>query len=111
MLTIENYDKITNANISCMGQRWKVATIEESENWYEIAFLPQIDGVFSIHQAHFVKVFRQVEDNGFEYLTDSFFEGPYASRGLNKIHKQYLKDPKDLVNWIGSHYLVRINIC
>ena len=108
MLTIENYDKITNANISCMGQRWKVATIEESEGWYEIAFLPQIDGVFSIHQAHFVKVFRQVEDNGFEYLT---ILNDNASRGLVKIHKQYLKDPKDLVNWIGSHYLVKINIC
>jgi hypothetical protein len=108
MLTIENYDKITNTNISCMGQMWKVATIEESEGWYEIAFLPQIDGVFSIHQAHFVKVFRQVEDNGFEYLT---ILNDYATRGLNRIHKQYLKDPKDLVNWIGSHYLVNINLC
>ena len=108
MLTIHNYDKITNANISCMGQRWKVATIEESENWYEIAFLPQIEGVFSIHQAHFVKVFRQVEDNGFEYLT---VLNDNASKGLKTIHKQYLKDPKDLVNWIGSHYLVKINIC
>ncbi len=108
MLTIHNYDKITNANISCMGQRWKVATIEESENWYEIAFLPQIEGVFSIHQAHFVKVFRQVEDNGFEYLT---VLNDNASKGLKTIHKQYLKDPKDLVNWIGSHYLVNINLC
>jgi hypothetical protein len=91
-----------------MGQRWKVATIEESENWYEIAFLPQIEGVFSIHQAHFVKVFRQVEDNGFEYLT---VLNDNASKGLKTIHKQYLKDPKDLVNWIGSHYLVNINLC
>ena len=108
MLIIENYDKIKNANISCMGQRWKVATIEESEGWYEIAFLPQIDGVFSIHQAHFVKVFRQVEDNGFEYLITL---NDNASRGLVKIHKQYLKDPKDLVNWIGSKYLMYINVC
>jgi hypothetical protein len=91
-----------------MGQRWKVATIEESEGWYEIAFLPQIDGVFSIHQAHFVKVFRQVEDIEFGYLT---VLNDYATRGLNRIHKQYLKDPKDLVNWIGSHYLVNINLC
>ena len=108
MLTIHNYDKIKDTNISCMGQRWKVATIEESENWYEISFLPQIDGAFSIHQSQFVKVFRLVEANGFEYL---MMLNDNASRGLVKIHKQYIKDPKDLLNWIGSKYLMSINVC
>lgn len=108
MLTIENYDKIKHANISCMGQRWKVVDVTEREYWYEFAIAPHIDGAFVINQSHFVKVFRQLDYNGVEYpitLNDN------ASRGLNTIHKQYLKDPKDLLNWIGSKYLMNINVC
>jgi hypothetical protein len=53
-------------------------------------------------------VFRLVEANGFEYL---MMLNDNASRGLVKIHKQYLKDPRDLLNWIGSKYLMNINVC
>ena len=108
MLTIENYDKIKHANISCMGQRWKVVDVTEREYWYEFAIAPQIEGAFVINQSQFVKIHRPVDASGFEYIITL---NDNASRGLNKIHKQYLKDPKDLLNWIGSHYLVKINIC
>jgi hypothetical protein len=105
MLTIENYDKIKDANISFNGQRWKVLDVTEREHWYELAIAPQIEGVFVVNQSQFVKVFRR---NGFEYLT---MLNDNASRGLNTIHKQYIKDPKDLLNWIGSKYLMNINVC
>ena len=108
MLTINNYDKIKHANISFNGQRWKVLDVTESEHYYEFAIAPHIEGVFAVHQSQFVKVFREVEGNGFEYLT---MLNDNASRGLNTIHNQYLKDPKDLLNWISSKYLVNINVC
>ncbi len=108
MLTIHNYDKIKHANISFNGQRWKVLDVTERENWYEFAIAPQIEGVFVVNQSQFVKVFRLVESNGFEYVT---MLNDNASRGLNVIHKQYIKDPKDLLNWIGSKYLMNINVC
>jgi hypothetical protein len=108
MLTIYNYHKIKHANISFNGQRWKVLDATERENWYEFAIAPQIEGVFVVNQSQFVKVFRLVEANGFEYL---MMLNDNASRGLTKIHKQYLKDPKDLLNWIGSKYLMNISVC
>jgi hypothetical protein len=108
MLTIKNYDKIKDSNINCMGQLWKVVDIGEGEHWYELAFSPEMQGIFALHQTVYVKVFRQVEPSGFEYQI-SFNDN--ASRGLNKIHNQYLKHPKDLLNWISSKYLVNINVC
>jgi hypothetical protein len=108
MLTIKNYDKIKNANISCMGQRWKVLDVTEREYWYVFAIAPFIESAFSIAQSQIVKIHRPEEGNGFEYLITL---NDNASRGLVKIHKQYIKDPKDLLNWIGSKYLVTINVC
>ncbi len=108
MLIIENYDKIKHANISCMGQRWKVVDVREMEYWYEFAVAPHIEGSFAINQSQYVKIHRIVEPNWFEYLITL---NDNASRGLTKIHKQYIKDPKDLLNWISSKYLMYINVC
>jgi hypothetical protein len=108
MLTIKNYSKIKDRDINCMGQMWKVVAVGESESWYEIAFSPEMQGIFALHQTVYVKVFREVETNGFEHLITL---NDNASRGLTKIHKQYIKDPKDLLNWISSKYLMNINVC
>jgi sulfur relay (sulfurtransferase) DsrC/TusE family protein len=108
MLTIHNYDKIKHANISLNGQRWKVLDVTEREYWYEFAIAPHIDSAFVINQSQFVKIHRPEEANGFEYLITL---NDNASRGLTKIHKQYIKDPKDLLNWISSKYLMNINVC
>lgn len=108
MLTIQNYDKIKHSDVNCMGQMWKVVDVMEWEYWYEFAFSPEIQGVFALYQSVYVKIHRPEEANGFEYLITL---NDNASRGLHKIHKQYIKDPKDLLNWISSKYLVNINVC
>jgi len=108
MLTIQNYDKIKHSDVNCMGQRWKAVGVTEKEYWYEFAFSPEIMGVFALHQTVYVKIHRPAESNGFEYvitLNDN------ASKGLKTIHKQYLKNPKDLLNWISAKYLININVC
>lgn len=108
MLTIQNYDKIKHSDINCMGQLWKVVDVIEREYWYEFAFSPEIQGVFALHQSVYVKIHRPAESNGFEYLITL---NDNASRGLNKIHNQYLKHPTALLNWISAKYLININVC
>ena len=105
MLTITNYKKIKDTQFNCMGTLWLVGEIRESDDYYQFAFLPETKGVFAIHKAQFVRLFRQVEDNGFEYLITL---NDNASKGLTKIHKQYIKDPKELLNWISSKFLVYV---
>jgi len=104
MLTITNYKKIKDTQLNCMGTVWLVGEIREGDDYYQFAFLPETKGVFAIHKAQFVRLYRQLNENGFEYdieLTDS--------KGVRKkIHNQYIKDPKQLLNWISSKFLVYV---
>jgi hypothetical protein len=87
-----------------MGTLWLVGEIRESDDYYQFTFLPETKGVFAIHKAQFIWLYRQLNENGFEYdieLTDS--------KGIRKkIHNQYIKDPKQLINWISSKFLLYV---
>lgn len=104
MLTIKNYKKIKDNQFNCMGTVWLVGEIRESDDYYQFAFLPETKGVFAIHKAQFIRLYRQLNENGVEYdieLTDS--------NGVRKkIHNQYIKDPKQLINWISSKFLLYV---
>ena len=100
MLTIHNYDKIKDTQLNCMGTVWLVGEIREWNDCYQFVFLPETKGVFAIHKAQFVRLYRQIDEIGIGYdieLTDS-------KRIRKKIHNQYIKDPKDLLNWISSKF-------
>jgi hypothetical protein len=60
--------------------------------------------VFAIHKSQFVKLYRQLNENGFEY--DIEIMNSMGTR--KKIHNQYIKDPKQLLNWISSKFLLYV---
>ena len=104
MLTITNYKKIKDSQFNCMGTSWLVCEIRESDDYYQFTFLPETKGVFAIHKAQFVRLYRQIDEIGIGYdieLTDS-------KRIRKKIHNQYIKDPKQLLNWISSKILLYV---
>ena len=104
MLTIHNYKKIKNTQLNCMGTLWLLGEIIERDTYYQFAFLPQTQGIFAIHKSQFVKLYRQINENGFEYDIELM-----NSMGIRKkIHNQYIKDPKDLINWINSKILLYV---
>jgi predicted transcriptional regulator len=104
MLTIQNYEKINDTQFNCMGRLWLLVHITERDDFYQLSFMPEVEGVFAIFKSQFVRLYRRINENGFEYdieLTDS--------KGVRKkIHNQYIKDPKDLLNWISSKILLYV---
>jgi hypothetical protein len=87
-----------------MGTLWLMGEIIERDDYYQFAFLPETKGVFAIHKSQFVKLYRQLNENGFEYDIEIM-----NSMGTRKnIHNQYIKNPKQLLNWISSKFLVYV---
>ena len=87
-----------------MGMVWLLGEIIERDDYYQFAFLPKTQGIFAIHKSRFVRLYRQINENGFEYdieLTD-------LGGIRKKIHNQYIQDPKELINWISSKFLLYV---
>lgn len=104
MLTIHNYKKIKNTQLNCRSTVWLLGEVIERDTYYQFAFLPQTQGIFAIHKSQFVKLYRQINENGFEYDIELM-----NSMGIRKkIHNGYIKDPKDLINWISSKILLYV---
>ena len=104
MLTITNYKKIKDIQLNCMGTLWLVGEIGESDDYYQFAFLPETGGVFAIHKAQFIRLYRGIDEIRVGYDIECM-----SLMGVRrKIHNQYLKDPKELLNWISSKFLVYV---
>jgi hypothetical protein len=104
MVTIINYDKIKHTQINCMGKLWLMAAIEERDDYYQFSFVPDINGVFALHKAQFIRLYREIDEIGVGYDIEFL----NLNRLRKRIHNQYLKDPKDLLNWISSKFLVYV---
>lgn len=87
-----------------MGMVWLLGEIIERDTYYQFAFLPQTQGTFAIHKSQFIRLYRGIDEIGVGYDIECM-----SLTGVRrKIHNQYLNDPKELLNWISSKFLVYV---
>ena len=109
MLTIKNYDRIKSMETQSYSsdgiKKWIVAGIEENPATYKLALMPdEGNRVYNIKKVEYIWVWRNLNENGFEYQIDcqSLMGRSYP------IHCQYLKDPIHLLEWISSKILPKL---
>jgi hypothetical protein len=107
MLTIQNKDKIAQTEFHCNGVEWIVYGVDEADEYYNILFMPKVNGVFEISKYKSVKLSRVVKSLGHYQLHSTS-----ASTGRTEsfIPTSDIKKPMELLKFISINYLVYHNI-
>ena len=107
MLTIKNKDKIAQIEFQCNGVGWIVSGMDVTNDYYNIVFMPKVDGVYAISKYKSVKLSRVKKSLGhYQLYSNSLTSG----RVETFIPMGDIKEPMDLLAFIAHNYLVYHNI-